>query len=278
MTTHHDYEGLAAGYALHALEPEEEQLLSAHLLSCQSCARLVGDTAAVGTAFAEGIVVETPPPGLRAAILAAAAAEPRVPGARHALDHVQASDSARDPDPPTHRAPERTGRVIDRGARASRFRRLQTRSRVAVGALAAAVGIAVAVPVTLAVSNSGSGGSGGSGRLATALLQPNAREVSLSGSAKTAVAKAVVSDSGIYFLASGMPVNDTAKTVYVLWAANKAGDLVPVQTFDVSSGKPVAVDASKVPFKAGDISAVAVSYERGRTAPKTPSHVVLTSA
>ena len=45
MSDHEDFEGLAAGYALHALEPEEEQRLAAHLLTCQDCARLVADAA-----------------------------------------------------------------------------------------------------------------------------------------------------------------------------------------------------------------------------------------
>src|SRR5258708_39692490 len=76
---HADFEALAAGYALHALEPEDEQRLSAHLVSCPECARLVADTASLGAAFTDLLEPETPPPGLRERILAAATAESRGP-------------------------------------------------------------------------------------------------------------------------------------------------------------------------------------------------------
>src|SRR5438132_13164530 len=74
---HAEYEALAAGYALHAREPEDEQLLSAHLVTCLSCARLVADTALLGAAFADLLEPETTSPGLRDRVLAAAAAQPR---------------------------------------------------------------------------------------------------------------------------------------------------------------------------------------------------------
>jgi hypothetical protein len=268
MTTHHDFEGLAAGYALHALEPEDEQLLAAHLLTCRSCVRLVADTAVVTTAFAEALPVETPPPGLRDAILRAAEAEPR--------GRASDTDLPVSPPAPGRSAPAASARDH---SPSTRPRRTQTRLRVAIGALAAAVGIAVAVPVTLAVSDTGNG-TGAQTPLAVALLQPGAHAVSLTGSgaaAKSAVARAVVSDKGIYFLADGLPANDAGRTVYVLWAANTAGQLSPVATFDVHTGKPVQVAATQVPYQARDISMVAVSFEPGRAAPAKPSDVVLSS-
>ena len=156
MSDHDGFEGLAAGYALHSLEPEDEQRLAAHLLSCHSCARLVADTAAVGAAFADLIPVEAAPPGLRARILEAAAAEPRSPVAR-------AGHAVR---PRVAVTPDRSPGVLSRPSAApggpihrDRVRRLQMRSRVAVGVLAAVVGVGVAVPVTLAVSDRGNSGT-----------------------------------------------------------------------------------------------------------------------
>ena len=73
---HSDFEALAAGYALHALEPEDEQRLSAHLMTCRECARIVADTASMGAAFTELLDAVPPPPGLRERILAAATAAP----------------------------------------------------------------------------------------------------------------------------------------------------------------------------------------------------------
>ena len=37
MTTHDDWDELAAGYALHALEPDEEQRFTEHLAGCDEC-------------------------------------------------------------------------------------------------------------------------------------------------------------------------------------------------------------------------------------------------
>jgi hypothetical protein len=158
-----------------------------------------------------------------------------------------------------------------------RPQRRQTRIRVAIGALAAAVAVAIAVPVTLAVS-------GGSPQtptpLAQALLHPGAQEVSLTGSGASVrgvVAKAVMSNAGMVFLADGLPENNANRTVYVLWAANAAGKLAPVTTFDAHAGKPVQVSVTKLPYQASDISMVAVSYEPGRSAPAKPSDVLLRS-
>jgi hypothetical protein len=148
---------------------------------------------------------------------------------------------------------------------------------VAIGALAAAVAVAVAVPVTLAVA-------GGSTRtptpLAQALLQPGAQEVSLAGSGtsvQSVVARAVMSDAGMVFLADGLPANNANRTVYVLWAANTSGELAPVATFDAHAGKPVELSVTKLPYQASNISMVAVSFEPGRQAPAKPSDVLLRS-
>lgn len=277
MTEHEDFEGLAAGYALHALEPEDEQRLAAHLLTCHSCATLVADAAAVGASFAElallaeisELPAEEPPQGLRARILEAAAAEPRV------------SSRAVNQPGPSVSAPRSTEAPLAPKARTAvprpRTRRLQLRSRIAVGALAAIVGIGVAVPVTLAVADNGKSTTSNQA-LADALLQKGAREITLHGSGASSEdisAKAVMSDKGVYLVADGLPANDKANSVYVLWAANDHGVRTAVATFDVHQGSTVQLTAKQLPFKMADISQVAVSFERGRVAPASPTKVVL---
>ncbi len=283
MTNHEDFEGLAAGYAFHALEPEDEQLLAAHLLTCASCARLVADTAALGAAFAGLVTPEpTPPPpaDLRARILAAAAAEPREPleprepPERNAEPAREAAPVAARPytgHPSASRPVQR-----DAGAPGRSPRRLR-RSRLLVGAVAAIIGIGVAVPATLAVSGNDKPPSSTSA-LAQALLKSGAREVTLHSETGSSVAKAVLNDRGVVMVASGLPVNDKSRTTYVLWAADRNGSQTPVATFDVSGGSPVLVSASKLPAEAADISQVAISYESGRKAPVKPSDVVLSGS
>lgn len=71
---------LAVGWALHALEPDEELEFSAHRPGCAVCERLVAETSEVLGALGEAVPEEEPPSGLRDAILAAAGEEPAPPG------------------------------------------------------------------------------------------------------------------------------------------------------------------------------------------------------
>lgn len=270
---HEEFEALAAGYALHALEPEDEQRLSAHLVTCRSCARLVADTASLGAAFAGLLEPETPPPGLRARILAAAMAEPRPlpePVAAQRTPEVVSTPAV----PPGPVAPAPVPPVAP-APRSSGGRRWQLRERLAIGALAAAVGVGVAVPVTLAAADHGSSTPGNTA-LAQWLLQRDAQEVTLKGASGNGLAKAVLTDQGVYLLANGLPVNDRSRSIYVLWAANAAGQRLAVTTFDVRSGADVQLTASKLPISSAEIRELAISYEPGRSAPAQPSDVVLT--
>ncbi len=260
---HADFEALAAGYALHALEPEDEQRLSAHVLACRSCARLVADTASLGASFADLLEPEAPPVGLRERILAAAAAEPR-PLPAPDPDPIAA------PRPPTAVSPPAAPPAPRRQAAGRR----RLRERLAVGALAAAVGVGVAVPVTLAASHHGSATTA-STALAQWLLQPDAHEMTLKGATGTSLAKAVMTGKGVYLLASGLPVNDRSRSVYVLWAANAQGQRRSVVTFDVRSGAPVQLTTDQLPFSTSQIRQLAISYEPGRSAPAQPSDVML---
>ncbi len=268
MSDHDDFEGLAAGYALHALEPEDEQRLAVHLMTCRSCARLVADTAALGAAFAELIAeaAEPPPAELRDRILAAAAAEPRE--LTSSPQQPRAFGSHPDDRPPV------TVTVAPQRRPVARVRRMQLRGKIAVGVLAAAVGIGIAIPVTWAVSDSGRPSVTNSA-LAQWLLEPNAREVTLRSSSGSAVAKAVMTDKGVFLLADGLPVNDRSRSIYVLWAGNGNGARAAIATFDVRGGSAVQLTATRLPMKSSDISNVAISYEPGRKAPSNPSDVVL---
>jgi anti-sigma factor RsiW len=262
---HADFEALAAGYALHSLEPEDEQRLSAHLMTCPHCARIVADTASLGAAFAELLDAEPPPPGLRDRILAAATAEPRPLRGSAGQTPIAGMDPAPAPARPVLPAPSTVPR-----------RRRMLRERAAIAVLAAAIGVAVAVPVTLAASHQGT--STGNTALAQWLLKPNAREMTLKPTSGAGRAKVVVTDQGAYLLAEGLPANRQSDTTYVLWAADSARQLRAVATFDVHNPAPVQLTAAKLPYGPAQISGMAISFEHGRTAPAHPTDIVLTSA
>ena len=52
---HEGFDELAVGWALHALEPEDETLFAAHLAGCTRCAQTVAETAAVLAAMADDL-------------------------------------------------------------------------------------------------------------------------------------------------------------------------------------------------------------------------------
>ncbi len=68
------FEELAAGHALHALEPEDEQLFRTHLSGCARCERALDEHAAALAQLAYAPDAAEPPPslleGIRAGVLA----------------------------------------------------------------------------------------------------------------------------------------------------------------------------------------------------------------
>jgi len=77
--THTDFEQLAAGYVLGALEPDDENAFQRHLEGCTVCEASVRELEAVVGKLAYSATPVEPPPSLRAAIQreVAAAARPR---------------------------------------------------------------------------------------------------------------------------------------------------------------------------------------------------------
>jgi len=68
----------AVGWALHALEPDEEIAVERHVPTCADCSAAVRDVQDVMTQLATAVEQVEPPARLRASILDAAAATPQV--------------------------------------------------------------------------------------------------------------------------------------------------------------------------------------------------------
>jgi anti-sigma factor RsiW len=82
--THTDFEQLAAGYVLGALEPADENAFERHLEGCESCEATVRELEAVVGKLAYSASPVEPPPSLRAAIRREVAATARPRGGRAA--------------------------------------------------------------------------------------------------------------------------------------------------------------------------------------------------
>src|SRR4051812_49818538 len=67
---HEVFDELAVGWALHALEPEDETLFARHLPDCPRCAQTVAETAEVMAAMATDLPAAEPSDQLRSPLRA----------------------------------------------------------------------------------------------------------------------------------------------------------------------------------------------------------------
>ena len=93
---HEEFDELAVGWALHALEPEDEAAFAGHLAGCGRCAQTVAETSEVMAALAAALPSAEPSPSLRDRLRAEVAGTEQVPAAieqprtdpRHAVPSV----------------------------------------------------------------------------------------------------------------------------------------------------------------------------------------------
>lgn len=239
-----------AGYALHALEPDEEFEVRAHLGRCPECTVALRRHDAVLAGLAHTVPPVPPPPALRHRILRAARTDapttpPGLPG------RIE-----RPPEKPRTQMPRPWSRRRWLGVAAA------AACVVAVGGLAGQTAdlhqqrdAEVAQTRDL-------------GRVVTGLDAPGSTHATLTDGHGKPVA-AVVTGGGVRrVVVADLPTNDRAGSVYVLWGVGAAP--VPLGTFDATSGH---TDVTTLPA-GGTFTAYAVSLEPGRVAPAVPSRVV----
>ena len=78
---HGEWDALAVGWALSALDPEDEERFAEHLPGCARCTATVRESLYTVADLAYALPDEAPPPSLKSRLMAAVAAEPRTPGA-----------------------------------------------------------------------------------------------------------------------------------------------------------------------------------------------------
>ena len=76
------FDELAVGWALHALEPEDESIFAVHLSGCARCTRTVAETSEVMAAMAADLPALEPSDGLRTRLASAVAETEQVPAPR----------------------------------------------------------------------------------------------------------------------------------------------------------------------------------------------------
>jgi hypothetical protein len=256
---HARYDELAVGWALRALEPEDESFFAAHLGGCTRCAATVAEAEEVMAAMATDLPAPEPSQGLLQRIRAAVEETEQLP-----------DRAAADPVPPLRVVP---------GPRAAAEPRTGWRRVVPVGLVAAAMAAIVGLGVwnvvlasdreklqaTVAEQNAVVNGLLVPGRATIAPLEENGK----------AVATVVARGDEVDLITHGLAVNNRASTTYVLW--NMSGNAAqPLGAFDVTDSKMDMKIVGSGLTGVDRFDTYGISLEPGRKAPPLPTEVVAT--
>jgi hypothetical protein len=262
---HAAFDELAVGWALHALEPEDEAVFAAHLPGCARCAGTVAETTGVMEAMAGELPPAEPSEGLRARLRSAVDATEQLPGAVV----PRPAAGARAPGPRPAPLPEPVPRRMP-----------SPRRRPLVPALAAA---AVAAVVGLGLWNLDLSSDrrqleavvAEQDRVVAELLQPGRATVAPLGEDGRPVATVVARDDRVQVVTHGLAVNDAESSTYVVWGLG--GDRpFALGTFDVEQSQIDVRTVGSGQTGLDDFAQYGVSLEPGREAPSAPTDVVAT--
>jgi anti-sigma-K factor RskA len=246
---------LAVGWALHALEPEEEAAVAAHLPLCAECRDRVAETELTAALLGSATPQLDPPERLRASILAAA----------RASTPARATPAAPAPAP-----------VVSLDSR-----RARTPRRVLVAAAAAVVisvgGVAGWAGSQLGSTSSPAVAGAPADAVARDLATPGVQQVVLTaqGSTEPVAVLLAASDHDVV-LPVAIPDVASGDSMWV-WGVDPAGVPVPlgsvsgVNRSDVGS---TALPVQSLPSARTSYARYALSVEPGQAVPTTPTTVV----
>jgi anti-sigma-K factor RskA len=259
------FDELAAGYAVHALEPHDELVFLGHLRDCDRCEQALADYGEVTAEVAGVTPAADPPPELRSRILAAALSErPRQSGETGSEEPGGAGleEPGGGRDEPGGR--EQLPPVVP--LHRHRPRRWLNAAAVAAAAVVVAGGVWA-----------GLGRSGGSAPapLAACVQAHQCTEVTLTAAhGHKTVGRLIIKDGTVWMLPSDMAADNVSRQIYVLWQITGSHTPLSVGSFDVRAGAhgPVRVGKLATPFRKTWV--FAVSLEHGRSIPAQPSQPV----
>jgi hypothetical protein len=290
--SHEPFDELAVGWALHALEPEDEAVFGAHLPQCPRCAHTVAETSEVMSALASDLPPAEPSPDLRDRLRTAvehteqlpppAAAGPQDPAAVPADAVPPGGPAAPAPtDPPGGR--RRTDRPAAPGVPAhppsvgeagrSAWRRVLPNALVAA-AVAAILALGSWSVVLGSARDEAQSVAAEQAEVVDALLQPGRATITpVSATDGRSVATVVARGSQVQVVTHGLQVNDSSDSTYVVWGV-QASDPVALGTFDVVSTRTDLRTVGSASTGLDDYEGYAISIEPGRQAPSEPTDVV----
>ena len=279
---HRSWDELAVGWALHALEPEDETLFGDHLAGCARCARTVAETAEVMGAMAGDLPPAEPSEGLRERLRAAVEETEQLPPVSRGTQPAALQ-------PAVPAAPGRHSAAA-RGLAASEYGNLRAPLPVPVAAHrpawrrvlpTALVAAAVAAVLSLGAWNvvvtndrdTAQTTAAEQSQMLDQLLAPGRVALAPVTADGKRVATVVARDDEVQVVASGLPVNDSHDHTYVVWGM-RDGLPQALGTFDVVTPQ---MDLRTVGSTATGLDAYpmyAISLEPGRQAPSFPTDVI----
>jgi Anti-sigma-K factor rskA len=281
---HEGFDELAVGWALHALEPEDEELFAAHLPTCPRCRRTVSETADVMGALACDLPPVEPPERLRERLRAAveeteqlprlAREDERPPPVPAALPDRPVPDRPvpvhrfEPPASGAHRAPFPVGAVDPR----SSWRRVLPNALVAA-AVAAILALGTWNVVLSAARDEAQAAAAEQAELVDALLTPGQATIAPLTADGATLATVVAREGQVQVVSQGLTPNDVRAQTYVVWGIG-AGAAAPLGTFDVTSPQPALRTLGSGVSGLDAFTGYAVSLEPGRSAPPEPGEVV----
>ncbi len=301
MTSRHDdhetFDELAVGWALHALEPEDETLFAPHLAACPRCTRTVAETAEVMAALAGDLPPAEPSEGLRDRLREAVERTEQLPPPAPVTgpDPGGPDDVALPPlaGPPGGR---RRGDVPGAGSTAAGrgatgfpgyvppaveagtggptvWRRVLPNALVAA-AVAAILALGTWNVVLGSARDEAQAVAAEQAEVLDSLLQPGRATIAPLSDDGRSVATVVARDGRLDVVTHGLGVNDLSDSTYVVWGVTEDGP-VALGEFDVVVSPRTDVRTiGSAATGLDDYDAYAVSIEPGREAPAEPSDVV----
>lgn len=248
---HDEYDGLAVGWALHALEPEEEEAFAGHLATCSRCQATVQESEEALGELAQDVPLVDPPSRVLNRIRAAVA-----------------DDTA------PHRLTRAPVAVPSSTTQAPRLRRW------AAGAMAAAIVLIALLSWNVVLRNQAADARRVAAQRQEVIsrLAGSSTRAALQDDANRTVGYVEQRGADLQVLTTGLAPNDRTRSTYVLWGIQGSGrPPLAVGTFDVlRAGTDVRPVLGRAPL--AGFSGFSVSREPGRTAPDRPSAVVASGA
>jgi anti-sigma-K factor RskA len=263
MTAKHEYDELAVGWALHALEPDDEAAFARHLSSCSRCARTVAETSEVMAAMARDLPPAEPSPELRTRLRAAVEETEQVPARNERPAPTRLPRSAAEeagPRPVPRRAPA-GGRVLPRA--------------LVAAATAAVVGLGVWVAVLNESRDDLRSTLAAQDAVMAEVLRPGQVTIAPLTNGDQQLATVVAREDVLHVVTEGLETNDRSSSTYVVWGMG-GEDPVALGSFDVVRSQMDVQTVRSQGTGLDDFPEYGISIEPGRQPPSSPTEVVAT--